>query len=224
MTQNPIRLVIFDFDGTLADASGLIIAMQATLKYMQLPVPTAEQVKRVIGLPLIDCFTHLVPMDDATAQKCSEAYRNIFEEKKNKEILPQPFPNVDATLRKLHADGYTLAIASSRLTYSLMSFIDAFQWTSLISEVIGPDKGRKIQARPRTGEQNSQRPSLPAAGGFGGGRCALRHSDGKRCWSPHLRCHLRQRLARVARSDPARLDHRRLWKNHPDIGAKLRRF
>ncbi len=93
MTQNPIRLVIFDFDGTLADTSGLIIAtMQATLKYMQLPVPTAEQVKRVIGLPLIDCFTHPVPMDDATAQKCSEAYRNIFEEKKNKEILPQPSP------------------------------------------------------------------------------------------------------------------------------------
>ena len=149
MTQNPIRLVILDFDGTLADTSGLIIAtMQATLQYMQLPVPTAEQVKRVIGLPLIDCFTHLVPMDDATAQKCSEAYRNIFEEKKNKEILPQPFPNVDATLRKLHADGYTLAVASSRLTYSLMSFIEAFQWTSLISEVIGPDKVEKSKPDP----------------------------------------------------------------------------
>lgn len=148
MTQKPIRLIILDFDGTLADTSVLIISTtQATLQALNLPVATAEQIKRNIGLPLVQCFTRLMPMDDATAQRCVDTYRVIFDQK-NKELSPRPFPHVEATLRKLHAEGISLAIASSRSTASLENFIGSFNWQELFSEAIGSDKVEKAKPDP----------------------------------------------------------------------------
>ncbi|MGI6223930.1 MAG: HAD family hydrolase [Prevotella sp.] len=148
MNQQPIRLLALDFDGTLADTSGIIITtMQATLQQMHLPMVTAEQVKGVIGLPLKDCFTHLTPMDEATAQACTDIYRDLFKQK-NLENPPQPFPNVDATLRQLNEEGITLAIASSRFTRSLQEFIDHFQWNELFSDIIGADKVKQAKPQP----------------------------------------------------------------------------
>lgn len=153
MTSNSIHLIILDFDGTLADTSRVIIAtMQATFKQMNMTIPNAEQVKSVIGLPLKECFTHLMPMDDDTAGRCTETYREIFGQK-NQELAPQPFPNVDSTLHRLHNDGLSLAIASSRSTRSLEEFIDRFGWNGLFSDVIGADKVTKAKPHPEPVER-----------------------------------------------------------------------
>ena len=148
MTTNPIHLIILDFDGTLADTSRVIIAtMQATFKQTNMTIPNAEQVKSVIGLPLKECFTHLMPMDDDTARRCTETYREIFDQN-NQALAPQPFPKVDATLHRLHNNGLSLAIASSRSTRSLEDFIERFGWNGLFSDVIGADKVTKAKPHP----------------------------------------------------------------------------
>ncbi|MFW5543939.1 MAG: HAD family hydrolase [Prevotella sp.] len=153
MPTNPIRLIILDFDGTLADTSRVIIAtMQATFKQMNMTIPNAEQVKSVIGLPLKECFTHLMPMDDDTAGRCTETTRDIFGHK-NQELAPKPCPNVDSTLHRLHNDGLSLAIASSRSTRSLEEFIDRFGWNGLFSDVIGADKVTKAKPHPEPVER-----------------------------------------------------------------------
>ena len=64
-----IQLIIFDFDGTLADTHRTIIAtVQQTLKELGLPIATEESITETIGLPLRDCYRHYLPnLDDAGA-------------------------------------------------------------------------------------------------------------------------------------------------------------
>ena len=55
------RLIILDFDGTLADTQPIIIAsIQATLKELHLPERTDAECKSIIGLPLAECFERLL--------------------------------------------------------------------------------------------------------------------------------------------------------------------
>ena len=56
------KLVIFDFDGTVADTRHIILTtMQATISEMGLQVASDEQCATTIGLPLWECFKHIYP-------------------------------------------------------------------------------------------------------------------------------------------------------------------
>ena len=60
-----MKLIIFDFDGTLADTRQLIVeTMQQTIQALDLTPCTDEQCASMIGLPLKQAFTDLIPMSD----------------------------------------------------------------------------------------------------------------------------------------------------------------
>ena len=64
-SKKPIRLVVLDFDGTIGDTQQLIIStMQKTIAHLHLPPRTAEQCKKMIGLPLKQTFTNMIAMSD----------------------------------------------------------------------------------------------------------------------------------------------------------------
>ena len=53
MAVKPIRTLIFDFDGTLADtADGIVATATETLRRMGVIGVTPEQIRATIGLPL----------------------------------------------------------------------------------------------------------------------------------------------------------------------------
>ncbi len=55
------RLIILDFDGTLADTQPIIIAsIQHALRELGLPERTETECKSIIGLPLVECFERLL--------------------------------------------------------------------------------------------------------------------------------------------------------------------
>ena len=63
-----IRLIIFDFDGTLGDSQKLITdTMLATIERLNLPMRSREECARTIGLPLKECFSSIIPMTDEQA-------------------------------------------------------------------------------------------------------------------------------------------------------------
>ena len=52
-----IKLIIFDFDGTLGDTRrNIVTTMQMAIKEMQLPSRTEAECASTIGLPLVGCF------------------------------------------------------------------------------------------------------------------------------------------------------------------------
>ena len=109
-----IKNIIFDFDGTLADTSKLIVAtMQKSIKDYGLPFRNEEQIKATIGVRLEEIPSVLWPNSEGIGEPFAALYRKNFEELKGK-IPVTLFQGVKATLGKLNEEGYRMAIATSR--------------------------------------------------------------------------------------------------------------
>ena len=143
-----MKLIILDFDGTLADTRGLIVkTMQQTLEALGLESRTDDQCAAMIGLPLKQAFTHLLPMTDEMGERCVETYRRIFNENNALYVIPT-FPHVIETLHQLHEQGYTLTIASSRSNRSLMEFVNDMHLNEIIPYVLGAEDVTRAKPHP----------------------------------------------------------------------------
>ena len=143
-----IKLIILDFDGTLADTRGLIVkTMQQTLEELGLESRTDEQCAYMIGLPLKQAFTDLIPMSDEMGGQCVETYRKIFNENNALYVIPT-FPHVMETLYKLHEQGYILTIASSRSNRSLREFVNDMDLNDVIPYVLGAEDVTRAKPHP----------------------------------------------------------------------------
>ena len=113
-----IKNYIFDFDGTVADTIGGIVAtMQETFRLQGRDIPSVEEIKGVIGLPLEGCMRGLgIAVEGDVTELCA-TYRRIFPDIAMSQI--QLFPDVKETLTELHNQGKRLAIATSRNKNSL---------------------------------------------------------------------------------------------------------
>lgn len=144
-----IRLVIFDFDGTLGDTrQNIVITMQQSMRLMGLPVADEAVCGSVIGLPLRDCYRHIYPhLDDDRAEACAEAYRQLFFANA-KDLVPKPFPQVVDTLHAIQAMGITMSIASSRTSASLHRLVDDMGLRPCISFIVGSDEVARHKPDP----------------------------------------------------------------------------
>lgn len=144
-----MRLIIFDFDGTLGDTRrNIVTTMQMTIAELGLPGRSDAECASTIGLPLYGCFEALFPDTDKTVvQQCTDTYRRIFQENLQT-IKPQTFPKVVETLHALKAKGLTLAIASSRSHASLVELAHDLGISDVISYLIGADDVSKAKPNP----------------------------------------------------------------------------
>ena len=118
------RIIILDFDGTLADTASVIIqTMQATIRKLGLPARTDEQCSAMIGLRLIEIPPVLFPECDLDAELYATTYRRLFHIY-NTEDAVVLYPGVIDTLTELKKRGFTLTIASSRSHASLAEYIE----------------------------------------------------------------------------------------------------
>lgn len=134
-----IRLVIFDFDGTLGDSQKLITdTMLATIERLNLPMRSREECARTIGLPLKECFSSIIPMTDEQAEECAEVYSEIFNVK-NVPGVVKAFPGVVETLERLSTQGILMSIASSRSHRTLAKLMDELDLSKYITYLIAAD-------------------------------------------------------------------------------------
>ena len=148
-TIKDIRLVIFDFDGTLGDTRRNIVqTMQQTMEAMHLPVADEAACASTIGLPLEECFRMIChDLPDAKILECTSAYRRIFELNKQK-MPPALFPHVKETLQHLHHQDYALTVASSRSSASLKDFMHDMGISQYISYIVGADNVTHAKPHP----------------------------------------------------------------------------
>ena len=56
------ELVVFDWDGTLADSTGVIVtSLLNAFADLALPVPAVERARHVIGLGMADALAYMAP-------------------------------------------------------------------------------------------------------------------------------------------------------------------
>ena len=144
-----IKLIIFDFDGTLGDTRrNIVTTMQMAIKEMQLPERSESECASTIGLPLAGCFRTLFPdIQEELISICAETYRRIFNENLKK-ITPEAFPGVVKTLKTLKEQGITLTIASSRSRNSLMELTHNMGIADYISNLLGADDVKEAKPKP----------------------------------------------------------------------------
>lgn len=141
-----IKLIIFDFDGTLGDTRrNIVTTMQMTIAELGLAGRTDDECASKIGLPLDGCFEALYPDENhETIRHCADTYRRIFQENLLT-MKPQVFPNVKETLRALKDEGYTLTIASSRWHKSLSELTRDLGIAEYFSCLVGADDVEKAK-------------------------------------------------------------------------------
>jgi len=146
--MSPVRMVILDFDGTLADTAAVIIrTMQATINELELPFRTDEQCAAMIGLRLVEIPSVLFPECSIDGDIYARTYRRLFHEF-NTEDAVRIYPNVVDTLKTLMSKGIILTIASSRSHASLAEYVENLGLSSLISYILGADDVDKGKPDP----------------------------------------------------------------------------
>jgi phosphoglycolate phosphatase len=127
MTPDKIRLAVFDCDGTLVDSQHAIIeAMNAAFAAEGLPPPLPDAVRRVIGLPLLECATRLAPYAaPARCERLSEAYKAAFFAQRQRPDHHEPlFDGVLAALDAIEAAGWQLGIATGKAKRGLLAVLE----------------------------------------------------------------------------------------------------
>ena len=144
-----IRLIIFDFDGTLGDTrANIVLTMRNTLERLGYAVPDEETIAATIGVPLEKGFEQMYPgLSPADVALCASTYREIFE-KNRKVLVPNLFPRVKETLAALKEAGYVLTIASSRSYGSLKEFLREMDIAPFISYVLGANSVAHAKPHP----------------------------------------------------------------------------
>lgn len=147
--MNKIKLIIFDFDGTLGDTRrNITTTMRMAIKELGLPERSEAECASTIGLPLAGCIRTLFPdIQNELVPRFTETYRRIFNENLQRNN-PTAFPSVINTLSALHQKGYTLTIASSRSRNSLTELTHNMGITDYISYVIGADDVKEAKPKP----------------------------------------------------------------------------
>jgi len=110
----PVRLIVFDWDGTLMDSEARIVAsMQAAFGQSGLSPPEPENIRQIIGLGLAEGLHALLPnLDRGTGELLAARYRYHFLAD---QAVPSPlYEGVPKTLSDLRARGYLLAIATGK--------------------------------------------------------------------------------------------------------------
>lgn len=143
-----IKNVIFDFDGTLADTSRLVVAtMQKTIEGLNLPPRSADQIKSTIGIRLEEIPSYLWPEIPALGDRVAESYRKNFEILKEKFPI-ELFPGVIDTIKKLKEKGENMAIATSRSHKSVDELTEKFGIKKYFDLVVGGDDVNKGKPYP----------------------------------------------------------------------------
>jgi phosphoglycolate phosphatase len=147
--EKDIKLIIFDFDGTLADTRELIIKTnQEAMKAMNYPVRDEEAIRKTIGLPLEAGIRTLFPeLTDEVIPAWCAMYRKVFDVLKT-QIVPILFPEVKETLECLYGRGYVLTVASSRHSSSLNAFLRDMGIAECFQYVLGADNVAKAKPDP----------------------------------------------------------------------------
>lgn len=127
MAAAPIRLIVFDCDGTLVDSQATIVACaQAAFLTEGLAVPTAEAVRRIVGLSLVEAVLQLmVEPDPAVAPRLAEHYKAAFHEYRARPEFHEPlFPGTRELLDDLLARDLLLGVATGKVMRGLLSVLD----------------------------------------------------------------------------------------------------
>ncbi len=112
-----MRLAVFDVDGTLVDSQhSIVAAMQAAFAAHGEGEPKPQEVRGVVGLPLMDSVARLLPgAGVAVHDRITGAYRDAYGDLRRLGEVQEPlFPGASECLQALEDLGWLLGVATGK--------------------------------------------------------------------------------------------------------------
>lgn len=134
-----MKLIIWDFDGTLADTRPIIEAgMDHALKGLNLPSAVKAEWLKYVGLPVEEGITRTFEPLGLTVAAVLPVYRS-YPHAENEHLITG-FEGMTELLLELKALGVPMAVASSKRGAPLRRQITALGWEGCFSPIITPDE------------------------------------------------------------------------------------
>lgn len=139
-----VDCLLFDLDGTLADTIELIIfCFRETLRLLELPPRSDEQILSEIGRPL-----HLQArdIDPERADEIFSLYQNLYAQ--HHDELVREFPGVREALAELVEGGYRMGVVTSKRDFSALPDLKFFRLEEFFEVVITADDTTQHKPHP----------------------------------------------------------------------------
>ena len=131
------KAVIFDLDGTLTQSEeGIWNSVKYAAEKLGFPEPDAPTLRKFIGPPLGYSFREYMGMDEATADKAVETYRErynvvgLFENR--------VFPGIRRLMRTLKREGWYIGIATGKPQKTSERVVAHFGLDKFVEKLCGP--------------------------------------------------------------------------------------
>ena len=139
--------IVFDFDGTLFDASGAILhSFENALKDLDRPPMSRKTVSSLIGRPLFEMYRNLYPdTSEEETQRFIDRYRAHFWPVSLS--LSKKMPGLDDCLRDLHP-GRRFAIATNRSARGARYILEGFNLAFYFPVIVGLEDVKQVKPHP----------------------------------------------------------------------------
>jgi phosphoglycolate phosphatase len=139
--SKPFDLLVFDWDGTLADSTTVIAeALQRACRDVGCAVPDDVDARYVIGLGLSDALRHIAPdLPAAEHPRLSARYRDHYL---SREPAIPLFEGARELLCDLHSAGFRLAVATGKSRVGLDRALLFHRLVPLFAATRCADEGR----------------------------------------------------------------------------------
>jgi pyrophosphatase PpaX len=146
--QKPVRAVLFDFDGTLADTTPLILqSFQYTVNQYLGYTPTREDWMKEFGRPLAEQLGAVArsPEEAAAMLETYSAYQWDQHE-----ALVKPFPGVMELIDELDRRGLRLAIVTSKYRKMTLRGLDVCGMMEHFDQIVTPEDVTHSKPHPES--------------------------------------------------------------------------
>ncbi|WP_052572543.1 HAD family hydrolase [Holophaga foetida] len=147
-----MKLIVWDFDGTLVDSRPLIEAgMTHALDKLGLPRTLMQEWLKYVGLPVEVGIQRSFGSLGLSFDEVLKAYRGFGHAEH--EGLLRAFPGMDDLLSELAQKGIPMALATSKRTLPLLRQLERLGWTGRFDPIITPDQVTHGKPHPESLER-----------------------------------------------------------------------
>lgn len=141
MPQTPYSCILWDVDGTIADASaGIFPRLEQVFASYGLAAPSPATLPRWIGPPMLESFQLLGGMDEAQAEDAVARYRELAA-RDGYAASVSIYPGVADLLREVAAAGIPQATASTKPENQVVAILEHYDLLGCFTAISGARPG-----------------------------------------------------------------------------------